>query len=310
MASLHIQLLGDFRISTGDAPVPALDRIRLQLLLAYLLLHRHAPQPRQQIAFQFWPDSSERQARNNLRKALHQLREAWPAVDQLLQVNAHTVQWRPEIDYALDVAEFEDLVARAKTLAENPTAQQTALETAVGLYQGDLLSSGYDDWIIPERERLRQNYIEALESLVWLAEDQRDYGTAIHHALDLLRYDPLHEVTYRRLMRLYAQSGDRAAALQIYHTCATLLQRELGVEPGEETQQAYARLLEHEVPAVLREQRRIHLLTPLPLVGRQPEWHRLRTAWESITQRGAQLYLINGEEGSARHGWPKNWWPG
>ncbi len=182
MASLHIQLLGDFRISTGDAPVPALDRIRLQLLLAYLLLHRHAPQPRQQIAFQFWPDSSERQARNNLRKALHQLRGAWPAVDQFLHVNAHTVQWRPDIDYTLDVAEFEDLVARAKTLTENPTAQQTALETAVGLYQGDLLSSGYDDWIIPERERLRQNYIEALESLVWLAEDQRDYGTAIHHA--------------------------------------------------------------------------------------------------------------------------------
>ena len=219
MAPLHIQLLGDFRINSDDTPTPALDRMRLQLLLAYLLLHRHAPQPRQQIAFQLWPDSNEGQARNNLRKALHQLRETWPAVDQLLHMDAHTVQWRPEIDYTLDVAEFEDLFARAKALTENPTAQRAALEAVVLLYRGDLLSGGYDDWIIPERERLRQNYTEALESLVWLTEDQRDYTAAIHYALDLLRYDPLHEGTYRRLMRLYALSGDRAAALQIYYTC-------------------------------------------------------------------------------------------
>ena len=76
-----------------------------------------------------------------------------------------------------------------------------------------------------------------------------------------------------------------------------LLQRELGVEPGQETRQAYTRLLEHEVPAVLREQRRLYPSTPLPLVGRQPEWHRLRMAWESIAERDAQLCLISGEAG-------------
>ena len=45
------------------------------------------------------------------------------------------------------------------------------------------------------------------------------------------------------LMRLHVLNGDRATALRIYHTCVTLLQQELGVEPSAETQQLYQRLL-------------------------------------------------------------------
>ena len=33
-------------------------------------------------------------------------------------------------------------------------------------------------------------------------------------------------------MRLHALNDDRAAALHTYHTCATILRRELDVEPG------------------------------------------------------------------------------
>lgn len=65
---LHIQLLGDFQLCYGDQPVTTVNQARVQSLLAYLLLHRHAPQARQQLAFTFWPDVSEAQARNNLRR--------------------------------------------------------------------------------------------------------------------------------------------------------------------------------------------------------------------------------------------------
>lgn len=232
MVSLRIQLLGDFRIEYRGDLIRAVDRARLQLLLAYLLLHRHAPQLRQRIAFQFWPDSSEHQARNNLRKALHELRQVWPDVDSFLYMDAQTMQWRPDASYSLDVTEFEELIAQANARADHPTAQRVALEAAVALYHGDLLPSSYDDWLIPERERLRQAFTEALESLVCLTEEQRDYTAAIHHANHLLRYDPLHEVTYRRLMRLHAVNGDRAAALQVYHTCVIVLERELGGARG------------------------------------------------------------------------------
>jgi DNA-binding SARP family transcriptional activator len=74
MPTLHLRLLGDFSLIYADRQVTSLNIIRLQSLLAYLVLHRDVPQQRQHLAFLFWPDTTEAQARNNLRQLLHQLR--------------------------------------------------------------------------------------------------------------------------------------------------------------------------------------------------------------------------------------------
>src|SRR5574341_343449 len=69
--ALRVRLLGELDLRLGDAPLPRLDSARAESLLAYLLLHREAPQPRQRLAFLLWPDSTEPQARTNLRHLLH-----------------------------------------------------------------------------------------------------------------------------------------------------------------------------------------------------------------------------------------------
>jgi DNA-binding SARP family transcriptional activator len=73
---LRMRLLGDFTLARGDEPVSGVTTARLCSLLAYLALHRDTPQFRHHLAFLFWPDSSEAQARNNLRQTLHTLRAA------------------------------------------------------------------------------------------------------------------------------------------------------------------------------------------------------------------------------------------
>src|SRR5688500_18654399 len=98
-SNLHIYLLGEFRLLAGNRPVYTLNRPRLQALLAYLLLHRHTPQPRQQIAFRFWPDNSEAQAKTNLRKLLHQLRQALPDADTFLYIDTQSLGWRNDASF-------------------------------------------------------------------------------------------------------------------------------------------------------------------------------------------------------------------
>src|SRR4029079_12010421 len=88
-------------------PIKPVTQPRLQSLLAYLLLHRHAPQPRHHLAFSFWPQLTEPQARNNLRQMLHQLRQALPDAAQLLAADVNTVQWLADGPFVLDVAEFD-----------------------------------------------------------------------------------------------------------------------------------------------------------------------------------------------------------
>ena len=75
---LRIRLLGDLLIDYDGVPVDSLARPRCQALLAYLLLHRDAPQSRRHLAFLLWPDSSEAQALTNLRHVLHDLQAALP----------------------------------------------------------------------------------------------------------------------------------------------------------------------------------------------------------------------------------------
>ena len=297
--TLHVHLLGDFRLVYGEEPVTSVKPARLQALVAYLLLHRDALQLRHHVAFLFWPDSTEAQALTNLRNLLHLLRRALPNADRFLHADAQSLQWRPDAPFALDVADFESALAQAERAeqAGDRAAAQQALEEAVGLYRGNLLPSCYADWIQPERERLRQAFSGALERLTLLLEEQRDYRAAIDYAQRLLRHDPLHEPACRRLMRLYALDGDRAAALRTYHTCATAVQRELGMDPSPATRQAYERLLQPETPEAPSPTPPPGLAVASPLIGRHREWARLRDAWQIALGGQPQFVLLAGETG-------------
>src|SRR3712207_1407561 len=93
---LKVYLLGTFRLDHGGEYNLAVQTSRLQTLLAYLLLHDRGPIARQQLAFVFWPDSSEAQARANLRGLVRRLREALPDHEHLLLVTDQRLQWRHE----------------------------------------------------------------------------------------------------------------------------------------------------------------------------------------------------------------------
>lgn len=293
---LQIRLLGDFSLRYGDELVAGINTPRLQSLFAYLVLHRGTAQLRQHLAFLFWPDSSEAQARNNLRQLLHELRHALPAADRLLLVDSRTVGWRPDAPFQLDVAEFERALEAADG-AEGEGDQLSALERAARLYRSDLLPTCYDEWIVAERERLRQLQRRGVVRLLELLEGRREYAEAIAHAQRLLHSDPFDEEVCRRLMRLLALNQDRAGALRVYHSYAATLQRELGVEPSQPTRKLFERLLRADsspAPAMER--------TPmgdagLPLVGRQDEWQQLQEAWSFASAGEPGFVLITGEAG-------------
>lgn len=75
---LQVELLGRLRLTFNSRPLSELCGKRAELLLAYLVLNRDTPQPRQRLADLFWPDSKDAQARTNLRRELHTLRRLLP----------------------------------------------------------------------------------------------------------------------------------------------------------------------------------------------------------------------------------------
>lgn len=287
---LEVYLLGQFRVSYGGELITSLNHARLQELMAYLLLQWGNPVSRQQLAFLFWQNSSEEQARTNLRNLLHRLRRALPASAQFLVVGETHLRWSSDISFFLDVLEFEDAILQAESSQESD--RTGLLAQAVHLYGGDLLPECYSDWLLAERERLRQSYLSVLEMLADLYEDQRIYTKAIQSVHTLLRQDLLNENGYARLMRLYALDGNRGQALHVYHTCAEILSRELGVAPSPVVQTVYEQLLQTDAVQ--------HSSSPAPaLIGRQAEWKQLTSSWKELLrgQRSLSVILISGEAG-------------
>ncbi len=299
MPTLHLRLLGDFSLLYNDQQVTSLNTTRLQSLLTYLVLHRDVPQQRQHLAFLFWPDTTEAQARNNLRQLLHQLRQAFPAVEHFLSADTHTLHWHPITPFHLDVAEFEQTLNLADVAVQQNDQHelQATLEQANTLYRGELLPGCYDEWILPERERLLQYHRQALERLLRLFEEQGNTVAAIRYAQRLLVLDPLSEDHYRQLMRLFALNNDRASALHVYYTCVSTLQREMGVEPDPATREAYELLMQHETPVIpARAQQTLLAATPT-LIGRKKEWEALHEVWHAASTGEPRFVLVTGEAG-------------
>lgn len=275
MANLHLQFLGDFQIVHGDKPLPGFDAPRLQALLAFLVLHRDAPQSRKHLAFLLWQDSSEQQAHGNLRTLVHRLKKTLPDFDAYVATDTQTLQWREDAPYTADITEFQALVSKESAPGDDEAVTRR-LSDAVSLYRGELLPACYDEWLLPERERLRELFVDALARLVALYEAQGEIQSAIGCARRLLQTDPLSEEVYRKLMQLYARVGDRGNVLRVYQTCVAVLERELSAEPSAATRETFERLRHQEVSrpraAEPRAQVKPHLPTLLTsFIGRTRE---------------------------------------
>ncbi len=297
MSPNTLRLFGTFQLVCHGEQI-MLGQPRLEEIVAWLAVRPGVAVARAQIAYQLWPDSSEKQAHTNTRNLLYKLKSAWPDLDDAIAITRNDVCWRADAAIDVDVQRFEALHAQAEQ-SQSSDERIRLLTAAADAYQGDLLLNCYSDWALAMREELRSHYERVLDSLIDALLDQRRYEEALGRAKQLHNHDPLQESTYRRLMRIYAQRGDRAAALRTYHACATMLEKELGVEPSAETAQLHARLLQHNAASDDTNQApdRPKTVSRQQLVGRHIEWQQLRRAWSKAEQGGAHCVIIWGEAG-------------
>ena len=132
MTTLRIEMLGRFHLVYNGQVVTTVSTSRLQTLLSYLVLNAGAVQSREHLSFLLWPDSTEPQARTNLRQLLHHLRAALPDPDGFLETGTQTLRWRSDADFSLDVKEFEVAVSQVNQADKegNPIAAREILEKA------------------------------------------------------------------------------------------------------------------------------------------------------------------------------------
>jgi len=309
--SLFISLLGGFRVA-GPHPenVLLLDRKKTRALLAVLALAPGQMLPRARLLTLLWPEQDEDTARHGLRQCLFDLRRALAkAKVQAIRAEGDLIGLEPS-RIVVDVASFDRLVGQGNA---------AALTQAIGVYQGDLLDGfgvdepPFEDWLQVERERLRSRAVIALKKLLAHHVGEKVFEAAVQVAIHLLAFEPFDEDVHRTLMRLYADSGRRSAALRQYEECVEILSRELGADPEAKTRELYRSLVPDRIrptsiaPPTDRHRRSTpytdnlqHTFTSIaqaPLVGRTVDIEWLEAVRKNAFKGQSQQLLIIGEAG-------------
>lgn len=217
--AVQVTLLDGFELRCGDEVVGL--PMSAQRVVAFLALRSHSLQ-RAFVAGNLWFGASGSGAEACLRSTLWRIRRLSPS--PVLATSRTHVQLAPHV--AVDVREH---VAAAQRAFD----REVALDDIAwhGLVT-ELLPDWCDDWVLVERERLRQLRLHALEALALRFAEHGRFGEAVDTAYAAVRADPLRESARRTLIRVYLAEGNRTEAVRDLERYCVLVRNRLGAEPS------------------------------------------------------------------------------
>lgn len=218
-----VRLFGGPRVMCGQNRMEVPEGSKRLLVL--LALHR-APVERRYASGVLWPAGSEERAAGNLRSALWRLNQA--NID-LVVSDKHRLSFRRGV--LVDVELVADWARRL--IAGRPAGDDLAtLPRRTEAFE--LLPGWYDDWVLMERERIRQRVLHALEAMSRQLVAAGRYAEGVEAALLATCAEPLRESAQRVLLEAHLAEGNWVEGRRALNAYQALLLRELGIAPDPE----------------------------------------------------------------------------
>ncbi len=291
------RVLGPVEVSVDGGPAPPELLWRKNLaLLVYLARSPGRTRSRDHLIGLLWGDKPESAARHSLNESMRVLRRSLGADG--LESEAETVKLAPD-SVELDVEIFER------------SAGVEDWQGAARLVAGEFMEgfsvpgcSQLEDWLHAERVAWRDRSVEALVSRAAGLVSAGEVREATVIARRALTLDSRSALAAEAAMRSLAIAGDRAAALELYESFVERLDREIGIEPDETTQQLAERIRQErawKLPDRLAAAKPGAESRRAPLVGREVQLGKLVDVWTRCRQEErALLGVIEGDTGTGK----------
>jgi DNA-binding SARP family transcriptional activator len=199
--------------------------IHAQRVLAYLSLAQptQAAHLRTGLADRLWSSVSAERSHASLRTALWRIRQADP---QLVRASRETVR----LDEAVDVDVRRCVAQAGRLLTDDQNLQPR--DTDLSALRGDLLPGWDEDWLLLERERIRQVQIHTLEALAHRLRRLGRHLEAMDAAFAAIAEEPLRESAHAALIDIFLAERNVAQARHQLDRYAALLWSELAIKPS------------------------------------------------------------------------------
>jgi serine/threonine protein kinase/DNA-binding SARP family transcriptional activator len=222
---VRLTTLGTPRVLLGEEELTSLPRKPVSFgLLVFLAVEREATRDR--LVSVFWPEKSEEKARGSLSQTLYELKqvlgEGWVESNGAI-VRVDDAVWA-------DCLEFGD------------KAEAGYHSDAVELYQGPFLdgvhlaqTNPFQEWVDSNRARLGRRYRACANQNILDCRNRGDLDMGLRRAWEWVEMDSLDDGAQQWVIQLLAESGSRSEALAQFDRYAEMLDRELSLEPLDET---------------------------------------------------------------------------
>ncbi len=233
-------LAGSSRVATLPTPAPSLRLLGgfslavlgvsielapiAQRLVALLALRGRTQRSR--AAGTLWPETDEIKAMACLRTCMWRVNRSTYG---LITSAGSNVQLSPSVE--VDVYRY--IVEATSSMRSTTRTPATDLE-GIG-YEGELLPGWDEQWLVTDRERLRQLRLHLLEEEAKRQAREGHFGLALEAAFAALSVDPLRETAHRRIIEIHLAEGNIAEARRAYQTCRHVMIDEVGVVPSDAT---------------------------------------------------------------------------
>jgi DNA-binding SARP family transcriptional activator len=241
---LRISICGRSSVESGATAVREADLPGRQgrRLWVYLILHRHGPVGRLDLAEAIWGDDIPDAWDPTLNALISRLRRVLAPLEHIA-IRGEPGRYAVSLpaDAFVDWERARDAIHEADRLvyAGQPAAALTEAAVAMVIAARDFLPGDQAPWIEGQRETLREILLRACERTVEgeLARGRADLAEM--EARRLIALAPLREASYRWLMRALAAGGNPAQAASVFAACRRTLQEQAGLTPSAETEKVF-----------------------------------------------------------------------
>lgn len=228
---LQIRLTGPFQAVAAGEPIEIPTRTS-RMILGYLAMAPDRREQRSRLAGLLWEDSSEADARRNLRQAIHQLRGALEPIWGGFYADRTTIG----LNAGLIRTDIEDVFAALEEGNIPPLLtheQQLPSRLLLDFADRGDLAAG---WVTLQQRQVEASLRTSLERLM----NDAPPGTARQAAEALLAMDATDERAARTLIEHCWERGETGRALRIYEELWNHLDDAYAMEPSGPTQDLIA----------------------------------------------------------------------
>ncbi|MEU4740882.1 BTAD domain-containing putative transcriptional regulator [Actinosynnema sp. NPDC023658] len=222
-----------------------------RVLLSALLLHAGEWVSVERLVDALWPAGPPPSAEQNTKTYVWKLRRLLaddPSADE--RIAGGRAGYRIRVaDHELDARTFEDLVRTGRRHADAGRHRQAsaAFAEALGLWRGD----PFGELTGPHADSVRAGLVErrltAQEGHAVALSALGAHEEAVVALTELVAHHPFRERLRGSLMTALYRAGRQADALDVYDEGRVLLDRELGLRPGEELRRLHVDILNQDV---------------------------------------------------------------